>query len=40
MWTDIEEDFRDLLVGLTKFDPSKRLTAEEALQHPWFRDIE
>jgi serine/threonine protein kinase len=40
MWTGIEGDFRDLLVGLNKFDPSKRLTAEEALQHPWFRDIE
>ncbi|CAH9106253.1 unnamed protein product [Cuscuta epithymum] len=28
----------DLLQGLLKFDPSKRLTAKEALNHPFFRN--
>ncbi|XP_023764562.1 serine/threonine-protein kinase AFC3 isoform X3 [Lactuca sativa] len=28
----------DLLYGLLKFDPEERLTAEEALDHPFFRN--
>ncbi|KAH6710896.1 calcium/calmodulin dependent protein kinase [Leptodontidium sp. MPI-SDFR-AT-0119] len=40
LWKGIDKDFRDLVTGLTKFDPSKRLTAKEALQHPWFGDVE
>ncbi len=28
----------DLLQKLMTYDPSKRLTAEEALQHPWFKE--
>lgn len=28
----------DLLQGLLKFDPSERMTAEEALRHPFFKD--
>jgi len=39
MWKGIDEEFRDLVVGLTKFDPAKRLTAREALDHEWFKDI-
>ncbi|KAL9107751.1 MAG: hypothetical protein Q9227_007373 [Pyrenula ochraceoflavens] len=35
----IDEDFRDLIGGLTNFDPTKRLTAQEALRHRWFQDI-
>jgi serine/threonine protein kinase len=40
LWRGIDEDFRDLVTGLTKFDPAKRLTAKEALQHRWFGDVE
>lgn len=40
LWKGIDKDFKDFLTGLTKFDPSKRLTAEEALQHPWFKEVE
>ena len=29
----------DLLQGLLRFDPSERLTAREALNHPFFRSI-
>lgn len=28
----------DLLYGLLKFEPSERLTAQEALDHPFFRN--
>jgi serine/threonine protein kinase len=26
----------DLLINLLKLDPAKRLTASDALDHPWF----
>ncbi|KAL8928756.1 MAG: hypothetical protein Q9208_001534 [Pyrenodesmia sp. 3 TL-2023] len=38
-WAKLDVDFKDLVVGLTKFDPSQRLTARDALAHPWFRDV-
>lgn len=28
----------DLLHGLLRFEPSERLTAQEALEHPFFRN--
>ena len=28
----------DLLQKMMTYDPSKRLSAEEALKHPWFRE--
>ncbi|KAK0571550.1 hypothetical protein LWI29_017915 [Acer saccharum] len=31
--------FTDLLHGLLKYDPSERLTAREALNHPFFRNL-
>jgi serine/threonine protein kinase len=40
LWKGIDEDFRDLITGLTKFDPAQRLTANEALRHRWFEDVE
>ncbi|KAL9624565.1 MAG: hypothetical protein Q9160_001229 [Pyrenula sp. 1 TL-2023] len=36
---EISDDFKDLIGGLTSFDPTKRLTAQEALTHRWFRDV-
>ncbi|KAK3618636.1 hypothetical protein LTR22_026300 [Elasticomyces elasticus] len=35
----LDEDFKALVGGLTKFDPVKRLTAPQALAHKWFRDV-
>lgn len=29
----------DLLRGLLKYNPSERLTAQEALKHPFFKDM-
>lgn len=31
-----DEDFQDLIKGLMSLDPKRRLTAAEALGHPWF----
>lgn len=39
LWTGIDADFKDLIGGLTNFDPAKSLTAHEALAHRWFREI-
>ncbi|MCJ1280773.1 hypothetical protein MMC26_000090 [Xylographa opegraphella] len=35
----LDSDFKDLIGGLTNFDPARRLTAREALEHKWFRDV-
>jgi serine/threonine protein kinase len=35
----LDDDFKDLAMRLTKLDPRKRITAQEALSHRWFRDI-
>jgi serine/threonine protein kinase len=39
-WTGVDEEFRDLITDLTKFDPTQRLTAAEALEHKWFEVVE
>ena len=36
---NLDEDFKDLVTGLTNFDPEKRLTAQQALAHKWFVDV-
>ena len=28
----------DLMLKMMTYDPSKRITAEEALKHPWFKE--
>lgn len=37
LWQGVDEELKDLVGRLTNFDPAKRLTAQEALGHPWFR---
>jgi serine/threonine protein kinase len=34
-WKGASDDARDLVLKMTKADPRERLTAKEALQHPW-----
>lgn len=34
-----DKDFKDLIRGLTHFNPDKRLTAKQALAHKWFADV-
>ncbi|KAL1857981.1 hypothetical protein Plec18170_003205 [Paecilomyces lecythidis] len=39
-WTDIiDPEFRDFIGGLTTLEPSKRLTAPQALEHPWLAGV-
>lgn len=33
------EQFLDLLMKMLKYLPEKRITAEKALQHPFFKDL-
>ncbi|KAI1997338.1 hypothetical protein LOZ53_000698 [Ophidiomyces ophidiicola] len=37
---DTEDDFKDLIRRMTNLDPLKRITAREALEHPWFSGCE
>lgn len=32
----ISQNAKDLLLKLLKFEPGERISAEEALKHPWF----
>lgn len=34
-WKDISEEAKDLIRNLLVVDPAKRITAEQALAHPW-----
>lgn len=35
-WEAISPQAKDLIRGLLELDPKKRLTAVEAIEHPWF----
>ncbi|KAI1260242.1 kinase-like domain-containing protein [Xylariaceae sp. FL1019] len=35
----LEPEFKDLIGKMTNFDPRKRITAEQALDHPYFYDV-
>ncbi|KAF1840662.1 kinase-like protein [Cucurbitaria berberidis CBS 394.84] len=39
LWKGIDPDFKDLVGKMTNIDPKRRITAHEALAHPWFRDV-
>ncbi len=41
LWQDeiIDEDFRDLILRMANFNPEKRITAREALEHKWFMNV-
>ncbi|KAF3483973.1 uncharacterized protein GIQ15_03297 [Arthroderma uncinatum] len=39
IWEDVDESFRDIIVKMTSLDPARRITAKDALEHPWFKDI-
>ncbi|KAH3956308.1 hypothetical protein HBI80_248040 [Parastagonospora nodorum] len=36
--TDFNRQFLDLLRQIFVYDPTKRITAKQALQHPWFKE--
>ena len=35
-WQYLEPNFRDLVSKMTVMEPRKRISAREALQHPWW----
>lgn len=35
-WYFVDAQFRDLVCRMTTLDPARRITAREALEHPWF----
>jgi len=36
-WSYVEADLRDLVCKMTNLDPTKRITARQALEHCWFK---
>jgi len=40
LWRIISNDAKSLIQGLLHVDPTKRLTAEQVLQHPWVRNLD
>lgn len=36
IWEGIDPIFKDLIVKMTRLDPALRITARDALSHPWF----
>ncbi len=39
-WQDVgDAAFKHLIRGLTCLDPTKRVTARQALEHPWFAGL-
>lgn len=39
IWGIADEEFREIVTRMTNLDPSLRITAEEALEHPWFKNV-
>jgi serine/threonine protein kinase len=40
-WPDVSDaGFKDLIRGMMNLDPTKRITARQALEHPWFAGFE
>lgn len=37
VWDDVSDEAKDLISKLLVVDPSKRLTAEQIIEHPWFK---
>lgn len=40
VWEYVDVELRDLITKMTNLDPTKRITAREALEHPWFRRVD
>jgi len=38
-WNNISDKAKDLITQLLTYDPEKRPSAEEALQHPWITEM-
>lgn len=38
-WDDVSDDAKDLVRKLLTYDPAKRISAQDALQHPWIKSF-
>ncbi|CAG8792589.1 5996_t:CDS:2, partial [Dentiscutata erythropus] len=38
-WSDISDEAKDLINKMLEYNPDKRITAHDALQHPWFKSL-
>lgn len=36
-WDEVSDEAKDLVRKLLTFDPAKRISAADALQHPWIK---
>ena len=39
LWKPMDPEFKDVVSKMTNLDPTRRITAKEALDHSWFRRI-
>jgi serine/threonine protein kinase len=37
-WKKKSPELQDLIVKMLQIDPAERISASEALKHPWFKD--
>ncbi|KZL66695.1 serine/threonine protein kinase (calcium/calmodulin dependent protein kinase) [Colletotrichum tofieldiae] len=40
MWHFVDAELRDLIIKMPNLDPARRITAREALKHPWFQQTD
>ncbi|KAL3495823.1 hypothetical protein BJX62DRAFT_195163 [Aspergillus germanicus] len=38
-WKGVDDEFKDLMCAMTRFDPARRITARRALEHRWFEAV-
>ncbi|KAE8150251.1 kinase-like protein [Aspergillus avenaceus] len=38
-WNGVDDEFKSLVCAMTNFDPGKRITARQALEHKWFEGV-
>jgi hypothetical protein len=38
-WNGVDGDFKGFVCAMTRFDPAKRITARQALDHKWFEAV-
>lgn len=36
-WDEVSDEAKDLVKRLLTYDPSKRISASDAIQHPWIK---
>ncbi len=40
-WPEVKDDtFKDLILSTMSLDPKRRITAKQALEHPWFNRVQ